>query len=117
MQSSGTISTEESTRGETRYCTGLTPIVTSASICSVTRMLPSSAAIALPARAVTISAVKTGLISRVSEMATTDPTTPCAPNVRRLCTVCRASTMPLNTPVSETMKIDCTPMKSIAAKS
>ena len=38
-----------------------------ASICSVLRMLPSSAAQALPARAVTMSPVKTGLISRVSD--------------------------------------------------
>ena len=37
-----------STRGTTRYCTGLTPIVVMASICSVTRMLPSSLAIVLP---------------------------------------------------------------------
>ena len=61
-------------RGDSRYWMGLTPIVVSASICSVTRMLPSSAAIALPARAVTIRAVNTGLISRVREIATTEPT-------------------------------------------
>ena len=51
--------------------TGLTAMVTSASICSVMRMLPSSAAIALPARAATMSAANTGAISRVSETATT----------------------------------------------
>jgi len=42
-------------------------MVTSASICSVTRMLPSSAAIALPARAATINAENTGAISSISE--------------------------------------------------
>ena len=91
-----------------------TPMVTSASICSVTRMLPSSAAIELPARAVTISAVNTGAISRVSEMATSEPTMPSAPNCRRLCVVCSASTMPLKIPVRATMKIEPTPTKSMA---
>ena len=85
---------------------GLTPMVVSASICSVTRMLPSSAAIALPARAVTIRAVNTGLISRVSEIATTEPTTPSAPKSRSPLTVCKANTMPLKVPVSMMMKID-----------
>ena len=71
IQSNGTVSTAASKRGDSRYCTGLTAIVTSASICSVMRMLPSSAAVALPARAATINAANTGAISRVSETATT----------------------------------------------
>ena len=45
----------------------------SASICSVTRMVPSSAAMALPTRPVTISAVRTGASSRVRDRATTLP--------------------------------------------
>ncbi len=45
------------------------------------------------------------------------PTTPSALNCRRLWTVCSDSTMPLKVPVNETMKMLCTPMKSIAAKS
>jgi hypothetical protein len=92
-------------------------MVTSASICSVTRMLPISAAIALPARAVTISALNTGAISRAIEIATIAPTLPSALNCRRLLTVCSDNTMPLNIPVSDTMKTDCTPMKSMAESS
>ena len=45
-----------------------------ASICSVTAMLPMVAAMAEPARAVTISAVSTGASSRVRLSATSEPT-------------------------------------------
>ncbi len=62
------------TRGTIRYWTGSVPSAVSASICSVTRIVPSSAAIALPTRPVTMRAVRTGASSRVSERATTLPT-------------------------------------------
>ncbi len=81
-------------------------MVAIASICSVTRMLPSSAAIALPARAVTMIALNTGAISRVSETATTPPTRPSALKARSAAVVWSARTMPLKVPVSATMKID-----------
>ena len=45
-----------------------------ASICSVTRMVPSSVVMALPDRPVTMSAVKTGPSSRTRLMATKPPT-------------------------------------------
>ena len=54
-----------------------------ASICSVTRMLPSSLAIVLPARAVTTTAASTGASSRASASATTPPTIPSAENCRK----------------------------------
>jgi hypothetical protein len=76
------MSVDASRRGESRYCTGLTPIVAIASICSVTRMLPSSAAIALPARAVSMIPANTGATSRASDTATMPPTRPSALKAR-----------------------------------
>jgi len=51
-----------------------------ASICSVTRMFPSSLAMVLPARAVTTTEASTGASSRASASATTPPTMPSAEN-------------------------------------
>ena len=82
------------TRGTTRYCTGLTPIVVMASICSVTRMFPSSLAIVLPARAVTTTAASTGASSRASASATTPPTMPSAENWRKPTMVLTVKAMP-----------------------
>ena len=56
-----------------RYFTGFVASVSRASICSVTRIVPSSAAIAAPALPATIRLVSTGP-SPVIESATTDPT-------------------------------------------
>ena len=56
------------TRGVTRYWTGLTANVASASICSVMRIEPSSVAMPAPARAATMIEVNTGASSRVSAM-------------------------------------------------
>jgi hypothetical protein len=98
--------TDASRRGASRYWIGLTPMVAIASICSVTRMFPSSAAMALPARAVTMMAANTGATSRESDTATMPPTRPSALNVLSACVVCSARTMPLNVPVSPTIKID-----------
>ena len=61
-------------RGTTRYCTGFTAMVSMASICSVTRMVPSSVAMALPERPTTNRAVSTGASSRASAMAVEPPT-------------------------------------------
>ena len=60
--------------GVTRYWTGFTARDCNASICSVTRMVPSSAAIAEPALAFTIKAVRTGPNSLVILTATIPPT-------------------------------------------
>ena len=55
-------------RGATRYLSGLVESVVSASICSVTRMVPISAAMAAPMRPATIRPASTGPSSRVIEM-------------------------------------------------
>ena len=59
---------------------GLTAMESMASICSVTRMVPSSVAMALPDRPVTMSAVSTGDSSRAMASATVPPTYPSAAN-------------------------------------
>ena len=58
-------------RGPTRYFIGCVARVDSASICSVTRMVPISAAIAAPIRPATIKPASTGPSSRVIETTTT----------------------------------------------
>src|SRR6266571_1342908 len=55
-QSMGMMRTLASTLGAIRYCMGLTAIVSSASICSVMRMMPISAVMAEPARPVAFRA-------------------------------------------------------------
>jgi hypothetical protein len=59
------------TRGTKRYCTGSVARACSASSCSVTRIVPISAAIDEPARPVTISPTSTGESSRSMARATT----------------------------------------------
>ena len=67
-------------RGTTRYFMGLVASVVSASICSVTRMVPSSAAMDAPALPATMRPVSTGPSSRVMESETTVPISVSAPN-------------------------------------
>ena len=78
--STGSASVAASTRGSTRYFIGLVDSVVSASICSVTRMVPSSAAIEDDTRPATISPPSTGPSSRTMPMATIDGTTVSALN-------------------------------------
>ena len=59
---------------------GLTAMVSMASICSVTRMVPSSVAMALPARPVIMRPVMTGASSRARLKTTEPPTYPSAAN-------------------------------------
>ncbi len=90
-------------RGATRYLKGLVDSVDSASIWSVTRMVPISAAIEAPMRPATIRPAITGPNSRVMPSTTT-----CAmalsPPVRREKPVWSwsASTMPMKIAVSPT---------------
>ena len=65
-------------RGATRYFIGLVDSVFSASIWSVTRMVPISAAKAAPIRPATISPASTGPNSRVIDSTTTFATAPSA---------------------------------------
>src|SRR5580658_3893268 len=114
MARSGSISVVARTRGATRYCTGLTPIVVMASICSVTRMLPSSLAIVLPALAVTTTAASTGASSRARASATTPPTIPSAENCRKPTMMLTVNAIPVKRPTSTTMNVDPEPTKSTA---
>jgi len=70
--------------GETRYLNGSRAMVSRASICSVIRLMPISAVMALPARPVTIRAERTGPSSRMRESATAVPRTPSEPNLFRV---------------------------------
>ena len=74
MTSSGSMTMPEITRGTKRYWTGSVASALSASICSVTRIVPISAAIDEPTRPVTISPTNTGESSRSMARATALPT-------------------------------------------
>ena len=67
----GRVTTPAIRRGATRYLNGSVDSVFSASICSVTRIVPISAAIAAPTRPATMRPASTGPSSRVSETTTT----------------------------------------------
>ena len=67
-------------RGTTRYLTGLVAITSSASICSVTFMVPSSAVIEAPIRPANTNAVTIGPSSLMTDTLTNRPTDPSADN-------------------------------------
>ena len=91
-----------SRRGVTRYFTGLVDRVASASIWSVTRMVPSSAAIAAPTRPATIRPASTGPSSRTTESTTMEDTALSALKRENPVKDCSAITMPENTAVNAT---------------
>ncbi len=76
--------------------------VPSASIWSVTRMVPISAAIAAPTRPATISPASTGPSSRVTDSTTRLATALSAEKRARPVEDCSASTMPVKIAVSAT---------------
>ena len=78
--STGIDNVAASTRGTARYFKGLVDSVTSASICSVTFIVPISAAMDDATRAATISPPSTGPNSRAMPMATIEGTTDSALN-------------------------------------
>ena len=94
--------TPASTRGSTRYFIGSVESVVSASICSVTRMVPSSAAIEEETRPATISPPSTGPSSRTMPMATIEGTT--VPALKRSPPdqICSASAAPVKSAVRPT---------------
>ncbi len=100
--SSGRAISPASNRGATRYFIGLVESVLSASIWSVTRMVPISAAIAAPTRPATISPASTGPSSRVIDSTTSEATALSAENRDSPIEDCSASTMPVNTAVNAT---------------
>ena len=73
-----------STRGVTSFLIGSVPSVLSASICSVTRMEPSCAAMPEPTRPATISPASTGPSSRIIEAETSRPMYIVAPKAAHL---------------------------------
>lgn len=77
--SMGIMTMVATTRGMIRYLNGFTPMTTRASTCWVTCMMPISAVMAEPARAVTMSAASTGPSSLRSPRAVVDPTRDSAP--------------------------------------
>ena len=117
MTSIGSIAIAARTRGTIRYCTGSVPSEVKASICSVTRIVPSSAAMALPTRPVTMRAVSTGESSRVKESATTLPTKFSAWNRAKPLYVWSAMTMPVKRVVRNTTGIESTPTRTICRRS
>jgi hypothetical protein len=70
ITSSGSIKRPAIRRGQTRYLNGSVDSVVNASICSVTRIVPISAAIEAPTRPATISPASTGPSSRVIDSTT-----------------------------------------------
>ena len=79
----GSITTIASMRGRTRLRIGLAPRARTASICSVTAIEPSSAVIPAPTRPPIIKAVRTGPISRTSDIPTMRETNIFAPKRAR----------------------------------
>ncbi len=71
----GMASVAATMRGTARYFSGLVDSVTSASSCSVTFIVPSSAAMELATRAATMRPPSTGPSSRAMPMATMEGTT------------------------------------------
>ncbi len=71
--SSGISSTQAMKRGAASRWTGLAPRHARASICSVMRMVASSAAIAPPTRPASIVAASTGPSSRTTDMLMIEP--------------------------------------------
>ncbi len=84
-----------------------------ASICSVTRIVPSSAASDEPTRPAIMSEASTGASSRVSESETTDATNPSAWKRSKPRYVCSAITIPVNIEVRPTTGSESTPTRTI----
>ena len=69
----GSITSVAASLGTTSFFTGSEAIARSASICSVTFIVPSSAVMPAPMRPPTMSATSTGASSRTSDFDTTVP--------------------------------------------
>ena len=91
-------------------------MTSSASISSDTFIVPSSAATAEPLRPMTMTAIKTGPISRSSVSMTKSVMYICAPRLSRECAACMASVTPTLKAVNATIGAARTPMKTICRK-
>ena len=76
-------------------------------------MEPSCAAIPDPTRPATINPASTGPSSRIIEAETRLPMYIVAPNVLSCTDDCSANTIPVNSPVNNTIPSDFTPIASI----
>src|SRR2546428_796890 len=90
---------------------GLSAMTSSASICSVMRMMPSSAVSAEPARPVTMRAASTGPSSRISDNATAGPRNASDPKRESVKKICSPSTIPVKAPVNKMISSERKPMK------
>jgi hypothetical protein len=99
-----------STRGTARYFIGLVESVVSASICSVTFMVPISAAMAAATRPATMRPPRTGPSSRVMPMATIWGTTASALKREPPAKICSASAPPVKRAVRPTTGRESQPM-------
>ena len=100
-------------RGTTSFFTGSAPSARMASICSVTAIEPTSAAMPAPMRPPTMTAVSVGASSRENERPMMRPVYSMPPNFCRPKANCTAMTMPTKTLVTEAMPIERTPSDSI----
>ena len=113
--SSGTIVTPAMKRGTMRYATGSYASVSSASICSVTRIVPISAVIFAPTRPASTSAVSSGPSSSTMLCRVIHPTTEnCTPG-KSWYVVWYAVTAPMNADTVATSGIESTPICRICA--
>jgi hypothetical protein len=94
----------------------LIAITSSASISSETFIVPNSAATAEPLRPITITAIKTGPISRKSVSITRSGMYISAPRLSREWAACMASVTPTLNAVSATIGAARTPINTICRK-
>ena len=111
----GSIMTSARKRGTTRNLTGFNAMLSSASTCSVTFIVPSSALIAAPTLPAITRPVRTGPNSRVMETATRPATYITAPNDSSCGAVCMAITIPVNKATKNTIKSELTPTNTICS--
>ncbi|MNT13631.1 hypothetical protein D3C72_1486070 [compost metagenome] len=106
----GSIKVVAMIRVTTKYLKGLVPDTSIASICSVTRIEPSSAPIPEPILPAQIKAVIIGPISRIIEILTIDGIQETAPNSIRVGRDCKSKTNPIINPVTATRSKERFPM-------
>ena len=110
--SKGSATMQARIRVAARYLSGSTPDASMASICSVTRMEPSSAPIPAPTRPLAIRPVMIGPVSLIREKTITAGNRDLAPNRLRLSRVCSDRTTPVAAPASATSGRDLAPIAS-----
>ena len=96
-----------------RYLTGFIAIVSRASICSVTFIVPSSAAIDAPTRPAITIPVKTGPSSVMIALLVAAPRNDIGATPFNWYAACHAATAPVNTAIMSTKGSELTPICSI----